>query len=92
MSKQDKKIIILIIIVWIIYFSGLFIALGNKKAVDIDYIQNIEERKDLISEIRSLHLYLLRGNSEEDEYMCKAHNQRVLGRTIDPKTCLLKDS
>lgn len=47
MSKQDKKIIILIIIVWIIYFSGLFIALGNKKAVDIDYIQNLEEKLNI---------------------------------------------
>lgn len=47
MSKQDKKLIILIIIVWIIYFSGLFIALGNKKAVDIDYIQNLEEKLNI---------------------------------------------
>ena len=67
----------------------------KKKTITVAYnlnIQNIEERKDFISEIQSLHLYLPRGNSEEDEYMCKAHNRRVLGRTIDPKTCLLKDS
>lgn len=50
MSKQDKKIIILIIIVWIIYFSGLFIALGNKKAVDRDYIQNLEEKLNIYRE------------------------------------------
>ena len=50
MSKQDKKIIILIIIVWIIYFSGLFIATRNKKLVDNNYIQNLEEKLNIYRE------------------------------------------
>lgn len=66
-----------------------------KKKITVAYnlnIQNIEETKGFISEIQSLHLYLPGGNSEEDEYVCKVHNRRILGRTVDPKTCLLKDS
>lgn len=42
MSKQDKKLMILIIIVWIIYFGGIFIATRNKKIIDKAYIQNLE--------------------------------------------------
>lgn len=45
----------------------------KKKTITVAYnlnIQNIEERKDFISEIQSLHLYLPRGNSEEEENTC----------------------
>ncbi len=50
MSKQDKKLIILIIIVWIIYFGGIFIATRNKKIVDNNYIQNLEEKLNIYEE------------------------------------------
>lgn len=46
MSKQDNKFIILIIIVWIIYFSGIFIATRNKN----NYIQNLEEKLNIYEE------------------------------------------
>lgn len=47
MSKQDKKLTILIIIVWIIYFGGIFIATRNKKVIDKAYIQNLEEKLNI---------------------------------------------
>jgi hypothetical protein len=50
MSKQDKKLAILIIIVWIIYFGGIFIATRNKKIVDNNYIQNLEEKLNIYEE------------------------------------------
>lgn len=50
MSKQDKKLAILIIIVWIIYFGGIFIATRNKKIVDNNYIQNLEEKLNIYKE------------------------------------------
>lgn len=50
MSKQDKKLIILIIIVWIIYFGGIFITTRNKKVVDNNYIQNLEEKLNIYEE------------------------------------------
>jgi hypothetical protein len=50
MSKQDKKLMILIIIVWIIYFGGIFIATRNKKVIDKDYIQNLEEKLNIYEE------------------------------------------
>ena len=50
MSKQDKKVAILIIIVWIIYFGGIFIATRNKKIVDNNYIQNLEEKLNIYEE------------------------------------------
>lgn len=50
MSKQDKKLAILIIIVWIIYFGGIFIATRNKKIVDNNYIQNLEEKLNVYEE------------------------------------------
>ena len=50
MSKQDKKLIILIIIVWIIYFGGIFIATRNKKVIDKAYIQNLETKLNIYEE------------------------------------------
>lgn len=50
MSKQDKKLIILIIIVWIIYFGEIFIATRNKKVIDKAYIQNLEEKLNIYEE------------------------------------------
>lgn len=47
MSKQDKKIIILIIVVWIMHFSLIFIVFRNKRAVDKSYIQKLEEKLNI---------------------------------------------
>ena len=75
--------------------TDIWAANSLKKKITVAYnlnIWNIEERKEFISDIQSLHLYLPRGNGEEDEYMCKVHNRRILGRTTDAKTSLLKYS
>ncbi len=50
MSKEDKKIIIIYILLYLIFFSVLIIGLINKRVVDSDYIQNLEEKLNIYRE------------------------------------------
>lgn len=47
MSKEDKKMIIIIILFYTIFFSVLIIGSINKRVVDSDYIQNLEEKLNI---------------------------------------------
>ena len=47
MDKEDKKFLILMIILLTMFFSAIFIATKNKRIVDSDYIQNLEEKLNI---------------------------------------------
>lgn len=47
MNKEDKKFLIIMIILLTMFFSAIFIATINKRIVDSDYIQNLEEKLNI---------------------------------------------
>lgn len=47
MSKEDKKFIIIFILVYVIFYGVIIIGLLNKEIAHSDYIQNLEEKLNI---------------------------------------------
>lgn len=47
MSKEDKKIIIIFILTYAIFYGVIIIGLANKEIHEQNYIQNLEEKLNI---------------------------------------------
>lgn len=47
MSKEDRKMIIIIVLAYTIFFGTLITGSINKRVVEKDYIQNLEEKLNI---------------------------------------------